>query len=218
MADVVRKENTKPSYDAGHVPITEEMDSARWTLPPIVPVAIALALVAAILASYLYFSRKPPTSSGSITRMEVVPVHVESSKSMAPGQEGMAGSDVEKFDQVVVAVHLDIKNATGKLMYIKDIEAKLVTGQREYSDDAANAGDYDRLFQAYPTLKQNAIPPIQPETKMAAGEKLDGMAIFSFQVAKDAWDKRKSFKVAINIYDHAPLILDSAQVPASTQP
>ena len=25
--------------DAGHIPITEEMDSAKWTLPPIVPAA-----------------------------------------------------------------------------------------------------------------------------------------------------------------------------------
>ncbi len=218
MVDGARKEKEKTIYDAGHVPITEEMDSARWTLPPVVPVVVALVVLGALVAGYLLLSRKPPTSSGAVTRLEIVPVHVQSSRSLAPGQEGQVGGSEEIFDQVVVAVQLGIKNATDRPMYINDIEAKLATDQKEYSDEAAPAGDYERLFQAYPTLKQNAIPPFKSETKMAPGEKQDGMAIFSFPVTKDVWDKRKSFKVTVNIYDHAPLVLDTAQAAKTAQP
>jgi hypothetical protein len=42
---------TKPTVsqpDAGHIPITEEMDSAKWTLPPVIPVFIVLAIPAEI--------------------------------------------------------------------------------------------------------------------------------------------------------------------------
>ena len=41
-----------PPPDAGHIPMTEEMDSARWTLPPIVPLLIAAAAVALAAGGY----------------------------------------------------------------------------------------------------------------------------------------------------------------------
>ncbi len=39
-----------PQYDAGHVPITEEFDSPKRSLPPAVPVVIALVIVAIVVA------------------------------------------------------------------------------------------------------------------------------------------------------------------------
>jgi fructose-specific phosphotransferase system component IIB len=210
MPDAQPKRTPQPAYDAGHVPITEEMDSARWTLPPMVPVLIAALVIGAILGVYLLSSRKPPTSFGSITRMEAIPVHVESNRSM--GAQGLITNDVEKFDQMIVAVQISINNATDKPMYIKDVEAKLTTDQGEFPDEAAAPSDYERLFQAYPKLKENAIPPLRAESKLAAAEQHQGMAIFSFHVTKDAWDKRKSLKVAVNLYDHNPLVLDTAQI------
>ncbi len=39
----------KPQYDAGHVPITEEFDSAKRSLPPAVPVVIALLVVGIVV-------------------------------------------------------------------------------------------------------------------------------------------------------------------------
>jgi hypothetical protein len=212
MPDPQPKQTPPSAYDAGHVPITEEMDSARWTLPPIVPVVVAALVLGAVVGVYLLSSRKPPTSFGSITRMEAIPMHIESSSSVGAGQQGLLTNDVEKFDQVIVAVQISIKNATDKPMFIKNIEANLTTDQGEFPDEAAAPSDYERLFQAYPKLKENAIPPLRAESKLAAGEQQQGMAIFGFHVTKDAWDKRKSLKVAVNLYDHNPLILDTSQV------
>ena len=218
MPDASQKPTSKPTYDAGHEPIEEEMDSARWTLPPILPVVIAAVMLGVILTSYLLISKKPPTSSGSITRFQALPIHTESKSSMGVGQEGMIGNNVEKYDQVVVAVQLKIQNATEKPMYVKGVEAKLVTDQgEEKSDEAAPAADYDTLFQAYPQLKPNAIPPLKSESTIAPRATQEGMAIFSFPVAKDVWDKRKSLKIAVNLYDHSPLVLDTAQATTGAQ-
>jgi hypothetical protein len=218
MPDPLPKPTGKPTYDAGHVPMGEEMDSARWTLPPVVPVIVAAAVLGILLGGYLITSKKPPTSSGTITRFQAIPIHTESKASMGIGQEGMVGNNVEKYDQVVVGVQLNVHNATPKPMYVKSVEARLVTDAgEEKTDEAAPAADYDTLFQAYPQLKQNAIAPMKAESTIAAGATQDGMAIFSFPVTKDVWDKRKSLKIAVNLYDHAPLVLDTTQTAATQQ-
>ena len=55
-----------PAYDAGHVPITEEFDSAKRTLPPVAPVAIALVVVAIVVAIIAYTERAKPVVQGGI--------------------------------------------------------------------------------------------------------------------------------------------------------
>jgi len=35
--EATKPKATQPAPDAGHIPITEEMDSAKWTLPPAPP-------------------------------------------------------------------------------------------------------------------------------------------------------------------------------------
>jgi len=218
MPDALQKPPAKPAYDAGHVPMGEEMDSARWTLPPIVPVVIAAAVLGILLGTYLLSSKKPPTSSGTITRFQAIPIHTESKGSIGVGQEGMVTNNVEKYDQMVIGVQLNIHNATPKPMYVKGVQAQLTTDTgEEKTDEAAPGADYDTLFQAYPQLKQNAIAPIKAESTIAAGATQEGMAIFSFPVTKDVWDKRKSLKIAVNFYDHSPLVLDTTQAAATPQ-
>src|SRR6185312_17315276 len=91
----VVKKPEEPRFDAGHVPMTEELDSARWNLPPVVPVLIAAAVLAVILGLYLVGSKKPPTSSGSVSRVIALPMHIES-RGFAPGRPGAVDQDVEK--------------------------------------------------------------------------------------------------------------------------
>src|SRR3954453_2579548 len=65
--------------DAGHVPMTEEMDSAKWSLPPIVPVLIALALVAIAGALYTVHRTKfDPRPDAKITGVPVAEQKMES--------------------------------------------------------------------------------------------------------------------------------------------
>jgi hypothetical protein len=211
---VVKKaEEARP--DAGHVPMTEELDSARWSLPPIVPVVVAAAVLAIVLGIYLASSRKPPTSTGSTVRVVALPMHIESKGSIAPGQEGTIDQNVEKSDSVLVNIALDVKNAIGKPMYIKGLQAKLVTDKGEFTDDAAPASDYERIVQAYGQLSIPDLKPFQVESNIPANVDQKGLAIFSFPVSRDDWDKRKSLQATVNFYDHSPLVIDATQAAAA---
>ena len=46
-----------PPPDAGHMPMTEEMDGARWTLPSLKPLLIAAAAVALIAGGYYWLGK-----------------------------------------------------------------------------------------------------------------------------------------------------------------
>jgi hypothetical protein len=202
--------------DAGHVPMTEELDSARWSLPPIVPVVVAGAVLALVIGVYLLSSRKPPTSTGSAVRVVALPVHIESKGSIAPGQEGTIDQNVEKTDSVLVNILIDVKNAISKPMYIKGVAAKLVTDKGEYTDDAAPASDYGRVMQAYPELAIPEGKPIQSESSIAANAEERGLAVFSFHVPREEWDKRKLLQASVYFYDHAPLVIDATPLAAAS--
>src|SRR5438128_4510802 len=133
------KKAQAPRFDAGHVPMSEELDSARWSLPPLVPVLIAAVVLGVVVGVYLLSSRKPPTSTGSALRVVALPLHIESKGSISPGANGTLDQNVEKSDSLLVNLDLDVKNAIGKPMYIKGIQAKLVTEKGEFNDDAAPA-------------------------------------------------------------------------------
>src|SRR5215471_9970408 len=49
-----------PQTNAGHIPITEELDSAKWTLPPIVPLLVAVIALS---------NRTKPSGSMAITKI-----------------------------------------------------------------------------------------------------------------------------------------------------
>jgi hypothetical protein len=180
-----------------------------------VPVVVAAAVLAIVLGIYLASSRKPPTSSGSVVRVVALPMHIESKGSIAPGQEGTIDQNVEKSDSVLVNIALDVKNAIGKPMYIKELQAKLVTEKGEFTDDAAPASDYERIVQAYQQLSIPDLKPFQVESSIPANVDQKGLAIFSFPVSRDDWDKRKSLQATVNFYDHSPLVIDATPAAAA---
>jgi hypothetical protein len=202
-------------FDAGHVPMSEELDSPRWSLPPLVPVLVAAVVLGVILSVYLISSKKPPTSTGSAIRAVALPLHIESKGSIAPGQQGTLDQNIEKRDSVLVNLALDVKNAIGKPMYIKGIEGKLVAEKGEFNDSAAPASDYERIVQAYPQLAIPGAKPLQSESSIAANTNQRGVVIFSFPVAREDWEKRKSLQATVNFYDHAPLVIDATQIAAA---
>ena len=209
------KKAQAPRFDAGHVPMSEELDSARWSLPPLVPVLIAAVVLGVVVGVYLLSSRKPPTSTGSALRVVALPLHIESKGSIAPGKEGTLDQNIEKRDSVLVNIALDVKNAIGRPMYLKNIEGKLVSEKGEFNDSAAPASDYERIVQAYPQLAIPNAKPLQSESSIAAQADQRGVVIFSFPLAREDWDKRKSLQATVNFYDHAPLKIDATQLAAA---
>lgn len=178
-------EQTAP--DAGHMPMTEEMDSAKWRLPPILPVLVAAAAIVIVLGIFAFVTSRPLAVGKilSITSVEQV-----------------------SKDSVLVAINAEVKNVSKKPVFIKEIEAELAPAanaqdQSILRDEAAPATDYDRYFQAYPALAQNKIEPLRRETKLQPGETAQGMIIVGFPVNQQAFDQRKSLNLLITLYDHS---------------
>ena len=186
--------------DAGHVPMTEEFDSAKWTLPPIVPAAIGLLIVAVVVGTILLGGRAKRGGSGAITGVYAV------------DQKGQAG--------VLAVVQVHISNLGERPMWIKSVSVTIETDQGKWTDEAAAPVDFNRYFQAYPELKQYEKAPLAAESKIQPGGQLDGMVLVGYppppepnaatpppSFTKTDFDKRKSLTVNIELYDRRPLVL-----------
>lgn len=179
-----------PPPDAGHIPITEEMDKAKWTLPPAPVIVIGIAVVAIVVFLFSFFGRSKPVAQGSVTDVFAVP----------------AGDS-----SVMVLVNFNLTNVTEKPVTIKQLQGVLNAGGKEMVDEhAASAVDYPRYVKAFPGLGEHAQNPIMPETKMAPGARIAGSALFSFDVTKDAFDSRQSLALRVVPYDRP-----SFDLPAS---
>ena len=180
-----------PILDLGPGPginIGEEFGTAKRNLPPAKIVAIVLGVAAVILGIFAFVTRAKPQGDGSVDNISVVEV---------PDQHA-----------VMVAVNVTLHNSGKKSLWIHDIKARLTTDGGEFTDEAASAVDFDRYFQAFPTLKEHAIAAIPPETKIPPGGQAQGTIVVSFPVIKDDFDKRKSLSVAIQPYDQPlPVVL-----------
>jgi len=179
----------QPPPRPGHVPMSEEFDRAKWTLPPAAPVLIVLAVLAVIVAIVAWVGRPKPQDTGEIVSVFAI---------QQPDQKS-----------VLVAVQLNLRNLGEKPMRIRTIQAELtVPGQAEpLKDEAASAVDFDRYFQAFPELKQHALAPVPVETDIAPGAQQQGTAIFGFPVTKEAFDQRQQLRLTLGLKDRPSLVI-----------
>jgi hypothetical protein len=185
MASSQPNQAPQEPQDAGHVPITEEFDSAKHTMPDVGPVVIALVLVAIAVAVIAYVFRATPVATGTIDEAYAV--------------------DVPDQNTVLATVQLTIKNVTKKALTLRNINVTVRTDQGEFSDDFANVADFDRFFRAFPELQQHSVEGIARELKIPPGAQVTGSVIVSFPITKDSFDKRRSLVASINFYDNRPI-------------
>jgi len=191
MPDPAIKPNVQPSPDAGHIPITEEMDSAKWTLPPALPVIIVLVVLAAIIGVGAHLMRPKPGASGAIT--------------------GVYAAESKDKSSTMVLIQVSVNNIGNKPMWVREITAQLKTDQGEWTDSTASPVDIARYFQAFPALAEHQSAPLKPETKIAPGGQAEGMVLVSFPVSRDAFDRRRSLAVTLENYDRQPLVIAEKQ-------
>ncbi len=177
----------EPQYDAGHVPITEEFDSPKRSLPPAVPVAIALAIVAIVIGIIAFVERSKPVAQGGI--------------------DAVYASQPANMTNTMVLLQVTVTDVGDKALYIKSISANLKTDQGDQSDDAASASDYDRYFSAYPELRQHSTQPLTVETKIMPGAEQKGTVLVAFPVTEQQFNTRKDINVTIVPYDQNPIVL-----------
>ena len=186
-----KEPQSTPSVDLGPGPginIAEEFGTAKRNLPPAKIVAIVLGVAAILLGIYAFVARAKPQGGGSVDNITAVEI---------PDQ-----------NMVMVAINVTVHNSGEKSLWIHDIKGKIVTDSGERSDEAASGVDFDRYFQAFPALKEHALAPLPPETKIPPGGQAQGTIVVTFPVTQEEFDKRKSLSVVIQPYDQPlPLVL-----------
>ena len=175
-----------PAPDAGHVPMSEELDRAKWTLPPVIPVLIAAVAIVVVLAVVLLGTRVKSDLTGSI------------SKVASADQQG----------STLVAVQIKLDNKFEKQLFLKGISSELETADgRKYSDHAAGAAEAERDVRAFPQLQEAKADPLPEELKIPTGASYTGFTVFSFPVTQAEFEGRKSLTVRVETYDHPAIEL-----------
>ncbi|HEY2115157.1 MAG TPA: hypothetical protein VGJ51_08695 [Candidatus Angelobacter sp.] len=188
---------TKPqpvnAPSAGHIPITEEMDSAKWTLPPIVPLLVAAVLVAIVVSVVVFSNKTKPSASLAITKV------------VSADQQG----------NTMVAIQIKLDNQVEGPLWIKEIKAEVETADgKKYSDSAAPGVDGPRYMEAFPALQEAKADWLKEDLKIPTKTPFNGVAIFSYPVAKTAFDARKQVTLRIQLYDRPTLVATNIPTPA----
>ncbi len=177
-----------PQTNAGHIPITEELDSAKWTLPPIVPLLVAAVLVAVIVSVIVLSNRATPSASLALTKVA------------AADQEG----------NTMVALQAKLDNQIDKALWVKSLTAEVETADgKKYTDTFAPAVDAARYMDAFPPLQEAKADFFRGDLKIPAKSSYTGAAIFAFPVAKKDFDARKALTLRVQIYDNPTLVVVS---------
>ena len=178
--------------DAGHIPITEELDSAKWTLPPIVPLLVAAVVVGILVAVVALSNRTKPSASLAITKV------------VSASQEG----------NTMVAIQIKLDNQVEGPLWIKQIQAEMEAPDgKKYSDNAAPGVDGPRYMEAFPPLAEAKADWLKEDLKIPTKTSFNGVAIFSYPVDKAAFDKRKQVTLRIQLYDRPTLVAINTPAP-----
>jgi hypothetical protein len=181
--------NPAPPAPAGPtINIGEEYGTAKKNLPPakIVLIAVGAVLVVVLIASFL--KRAKPQASGSLDNVVAVEI---------PGQTS-----------TMVALTFTLHNGSDKSFYVRTIGGSLKSAGTDTTADAVSAVDFDRYFQAFPTLKNGAQSPLPPEAEVPVGASVSRTIVVAFPVALATFNQRQSVSVVIWPYNETvPVVL-----------
>ena len=177
------------SVPTGHtISIADEFGTAKRNLPPVKILLIATAGVLILAGIAAFFQRATPQGAGSLDTVNAVAI---------PNQNA-----------ALVALTFTLRNSGKKSLWVHSIQGKVVTSSGEVSNDAVSAVDFDRYYQAFPTLKENTQPALAPEDKLQPGQEIKRTVIVSFPVALVDFKERRSASVVIQPYDQpVPIVL-----------
>jgi hypothetical protein len=168
--------------------IADEFGTAKRNLPPVKVLLLATAGILVIAGIYSFIQRAKPQGAGSLDNVAAVDL---------PSQNG-----------VLVALTFTLSNSGKKSLWVHNIQGKVVTPTGKLSSDAVSAVDFDRYYQAFPTLKVNAQPALVPEDKLLPGQEVKRTVIVGFPVNLEAFNGRRSVSVVVQPYDQpVPIVL-----------
>ena len=188
----------------------EERDDAargeeltRGTSHVVISALIAALAVSVAIAVYVISNQKQPFASGQVTAVWAHPQHTETSGFDASG----AAMPQESVDQVMVFTTVSLHNLTSHPIFLGNVTTNVTLADGSvHLSYAANKGDYERIFVAYPDIPVPHLQPLSPlDTTIDAGQTLEGTFVSAFKMTRQEWDSRKKLDYSFNFRYQAPL-------------
>ncbi len=120
----------------------------RGTSHVIWAAAAATVVVSIAIAIYVIAGQKPPISSGVILAVWAHSQHTTTSGLDASG----APIPQQNVDQIMVFTKVSLKNQTDHPIVLNNVMTNVTLDDGIHSSYAANKGDYERIFVAYPDM------------------------------------------------------------------
>ena len=168
--------------------IGEEFGTAKKTLPPGKILVIAIVVLGIVVAFVSFLKRAKPQASGTLDNVVAVEI---------PGQ-----------NSTMVALTFTLHNTSEKVLYVHTLQGSVKAPSGDAIADAVSAMDFDRYFQAFPMLKNDAQPALSPEAKIQPGETTRRTIIVALPLTLDAFNRRQVVAAVIWPYDQTvPIVL-----------
>ncbi|MGA2569852.1 MAG: hypothetical protein ABSF23_04985 [Terracidiphilus sp.] len=185
----------------------------RGTSHVLVAAIIATVVVGAAIAIYVIANQKPPFATGEIVAVWAHPQHTETSGFDASG----APAPKRVADQMMIFAKVRLHNQTDHPLVLANVLTNVTLDDGIHSSYAANKGDYDRIFVAYPDMPVPHNTPISPlDTTLEAGQTVEGTFVSAFMMTKDKWDARKKLDFTFS-FRYQPNLVVAPQVPITEQ-
>ncbi len=180
-----------PEPDAAHVPITEEFDSFKHTMPNAAPVVIAMALVAVVVGIFAFALRAKPVATGAIDEAFAVTIPSQNSS--------------------LAIVSLNFQNATEKPLRLTNVNISVHAKGSDFKDDFGSVTDFPRYFEAFPVLQQHAKPGLIRDLKLAPQERAAGSVMVSLPLTQEEFDARDSLTATLTFDGHPAVKITSGK-------
>jgi hypothetical protein len=155
---------------------------------------VAVILVSAAMAIYVFVGEKPPAATGEILDVWAHPMHTETSGWDANG----AAIPKEQIDQVLLFTHVRLHNQSKQAIFLHQIIANVTLADDIHSSYATMPSDFERVFKAYPQLMPWHAAPLSPDLTIQPGETKEGTFVCSFRMTKADWEARKGLDYTFN--------------------
>jgi len=195
----------------------EERDDAargeeltRGTSHVVIAAIVAGLVVSIAIAIYVIAGQKPPFATGQISAIWAHPQHTETSGLDANGMP----MPKQVADQVMVFTTVSLTNKTDHPLFLGNVTTNVTLDDGIHSAYAANKGDYERIFVAYPNIPVPHLTPISPlNTTIDPGQTLEGTIVSAFMMTQQQWDARKKldytfafrYQPALAVTPHVPI-------------
>ena len=185
----------------------EKITSKAW-FPVVVAIAVAVLAAAGVFA-WIY--TRPALQTGKVLSVNVKPIHRELGTGPVNGSrtEGVAGQP-DIYDEMIVLADVEIKNQTDIPLFLHDMWGVVHLPDDDQRSLAAPSRDFEKVFIAYPELKQLEKAPLPRDITLTPGQQVEGMVIYSYPISQAQWDSRTGMDLTFSFLHQKPLVLQVA--------